>query len=75
MDTMSDDAIDALLLSQATSSWQKVAMVIGKALQVDRSLVENKLGERIAALVESGRLESDGDIRNWRHSEIRLPAK
>ena len=70
---MSDDAIDALLLSQATSSWQKVAMVIGRALQADRSLDENKLGERIAALVESGQLEGEGDIRIWRISEIRLP--
>lgn len=29
---MSDAAIDALLLSQVSGSWQKVAMVIGRAL-------------------------------------------
>lgn len=70
---MSDDAVDALLLSQVSGSWQKVAMVIGRVLQVDSGMDENKLGERIAALVESGRLEGEGDIRKWRHSEIRLP--
>ena len=31
------------------------------------------LGARIVALAEAGRIEGAGDLRMWRHSEVRLP--
>jgi hypothetical protein len=31
------------------------------------------IAERICALVEAGRLEAQGDLSKWRHSEVRLP--
>jgi hypothetical protein len=30
------------------------------------------LGARIGALAESDRIDSAGDLRKWRHSEVRL---
>jgi hypothetical protein len=30
------------------------------------------LGVRLQALAEAGRLESQGDLRKWRYSEVRL---
>jgi hypothetical protein len=32
------------------------------------------IAARITALVSSGKLEAQGDLANWRHSEVRLPA-
>lgn len=70
-----DDDVDALLLTHAKTSWQKVAMIIGKAMGDSKSLDSDRAGERLAALVADGRLESAGDIGNWRFSEVRLPSK
>jgi Protein of unknown function len=72
---VSDDDIDALLLATATVRWQKVAMVIAKAMSVYDSCDEVRVGERIIALVKPGELESAGNVRHWRFSEIRLPTK
>jgi hypothetical protein len=68
-----DDDIDALLLSHAKTAWQKVAMIIGKAMGDSKSLDSERASERIAALVAAGKRESAGDISKWRFSEVRLP--
>jgi hypothetical protein len=51
-------------------------MVVGKALtECQRVLLPvsaEMLGARIRALAEADRLESQGDLRKWRFSEIRL---
>ena len=31
------------------------------------------IAARIIALAEAGRIEGAGDLRMWRHSEVRLP--
>lgn len=33
----------------------------------------NLVAQRIEALVGDGRLEAQGNIKNWRFSEVRLP--
>ena len=33
----------------------------------------NLIAARIEALVSNGRLEAQGNIKRWRHSEIRMP--
>jgi Protein of unknown function len=73
--TLSNDELDALLLAHADAHWQKVAMIIGKAMSANKECDSDRMGQRIAALVDAGKLESAGDISNWRFSEIRLPAK
>jgi uncharacterized protein DUF3658/uncharacterized protein DUF1835 len=69
---------DALLLSHARAQWQKAAMVIARALTdfSDASLRQTDdlvLAARLRALAEAGHLESEGDLSNIRHSEVRLP--
>jgi hypothetical protein len=55
---------------------QKTAMVVAKALErcMERAFPVNgeELAARIHALAESDRIEHVGDIRMWRHSEVRL---
>ena len=73
MANLSDDALDALLLAQAKLSWQKVAMIVAKAMSIHDTLDSDRAVTRIAALVDAGKLESAGNVRNWRFSEVRLP--
>lgn len=67
--------IDAALLSQVSSDWRKIARVVGLAML---SMPDRPLGvpdiffaKRVALLVESGRLESQGNLRRMRFSEVR----
>jgi hypothetical protein len=52
-------------------------MVIAKAMRrTEKEHVEigdHVLAARIEALCNEGRLESQGNLSNWRHSEVRLP--
>ena len=75
--TASDAEIDELILRLARPRWQKMAMIIGKALvefrarQIDAS--EHAIAERVRAMVEAGRLAAQGNISCLRRSELRLP--
>ncbi len=71
------DELDDIILSMVIARWRKVALVmvltneqIGKT-KFDVSLEE--IAEHIKVLVRTGRLESQGNLDRWRHSEVRLP--
>jgi len=77
---MSDHAIDEAilsLLSAVNGHWKKVAMVISRvADEMGDDLPEGDDGyqlvaRRIEALVSEGRLAVQGNIKNWRLSEVR----
>jgi hypothetical protein len=73
----SDDQVDALILSFVQVQWRKVAMIIAKVVGAcggrgnDAEL--HHIAERIRALVEDRKLDAQGDLSRWRHSEVRLP--
>ncbi len=74
--SISAEDIDAAISEALTLEWQKIAMVIARALprcqELAVAISTEMLGARIVALVEAGRIESAGDPRMWRHSEVRL---
>ncbi len=74
--TVSEADIDAVILSVTTPRWQKVARVVGRALERCTELAlpisDQALAARIQVLAKSGRLEDIGDLRKWGHSEVRL---
>jgi hypothetical protein len=70
---MSDAELDQRLLAQARPSWQKIAMVVAKAVRGGVQAGTERAGRRIEELVCTGKLESAGDVRDWRASEVRLP--
>jgi hypothetical protein len=70
-----DGEIDALLLKTTAAQWSKVAFIIARTMFHHKVRDENRLGNRIIALIESGQLESKGNVQNWRYSEVRLPSK
>jgi hypothetical protein len=75
-DKISAADIDAMIFELLTPRLQKVAMVIAKALKRCEELAlpvsAEIFGARIVALAEAGRIEGAGDLRKWRHSEVRL---
>jgi hypothetical protein len=75
-ESVSENDLDRSIFSFLSLRWQKTAMVVGKALtECKRVLLpvsDEVLGARILALVEAGRIESEGDVRKWRFSGVRL---
>jgi len=71
-------AIDEALLSNARSSWRKVAMVVGiTMLNLSNSIKgipDVFYSQRIRNLVENGRLEAQGNLQFMRFSEVRIPS-
>ena len=55
---------------------RKTALIIAKALvrceELGLPIDVEMLGARLGALAEADRIDSAGDIRRWRHSEVRL---
>lgn len=74
--SISEKDIDAIVFSVMKPHWQKVAMVVGDALQRCKQrglpISDEALAARITALEEADRLESQGDLRKWRFGEVRL---
>ncbi len=79
---MSDQKIDQAILSMLSAAegrWRKVSMLIIKVANgMGNDLPEGEdgykqIGRRIEVLVSEGRLVAQGDIKNWRFSEVRLP--
>ncbi len=69
-------AIDAALLSHCSSSWRKVAFVVGAALHEAQlpGVPDVFFGQRLKAQVARGRLEGRGDFSRMGYSEVRIPA-
>lgn len=76
---MNHSQIDEAVLAVVEASWKKVAMIIAKtANELGGNLEEkderyNMIASRIESLVLDGRLEAQGNIKNWRSSEVRRP--
>ena len=77
MNPLSDLQIDEVILSVAEASWTKVALVITKVADTmgsglpEGDAAYNLIARRIEILVQGGRLLAQGDIKEWRHSEVR----
>jgi len=74
--SVSEADLDALIFAETDKCWLKVARIVGKVFQMLETrrirLPMDIIAARIAKLVEVGRLESQGNLTMWRHSEVRL---
>ena len=68
--------IDTTVLSQASANWRKVAMVVAQTMMDLEARVgplpDVYFAQRVRHLVETGQLESQGDLARMRYSEVRL---
>lgn len=73
------EEIDAMLLSQSSEKWRKVARVVGWTLmelnEKYPGLPDVFYSERVQFLVENQSLESKGNLKRMRYSEVRLNKK
>jgi hypothetical protein len=71
-------AIDSAILAEARVHWQKVAMVVAKAMDAYPGeyleIPDLFYGQRVRELVLAGRLVSQGNVSRMRFSEVRLPS-
>jgi hypothetical protein len=73
--SVSEAQADQIILSVIAPQWHKMARIIWDAVKRSEELAlgvrDEAFAARIQVLVEAGRLESQGDLRKWRHSEVR----
>src|SRR5581483_3569424 len=70
----SEKDIDDVLFPLLTRHWTKVAMVLAHAGNhfEPLGLSLEIIAARLRYLADNARIESAGDLRMWRHSEVRL---
>ena len=68
--------VDALIFAELNEQWRKVARIVARTFQACESrsmpLSNQVIAARIQDLAEAGRIESQGNLAMWRHSEVRL---
>ena len=77
--SVSEANLDQLIFSALDPNWRKTARVVGNLVIRCEALAwpidAEMLAARVQALAEAGRIESAGDLRAWRHSEVRLTGR
>jgi hypothetical protein len=77
--SVSESQVDRILLSVIVPQWHKMARVIWDAVKRSEEqalgITDEVFAARVPVLVEADRLEGQGDLRKWRHSEVRLKAE
>ena len=67
---------DRAILSALHAQWRKTARIVGTVSEQYRTLGINLdpaiVAARLMTMVDSGLVESAGDLRKWRFSEVRL---
>ena len=75
----SEAQVDQIIFSVVAPYWHKMARIIWFAVKQGQEfalgVTDEMFAARIQVLIEAGRLESQGDVRKWRHSEVRLKAE
>jgi Protein of unknown function len=76
-DAISEAYLDALIFAMLKPRLQKMAKIVGDVFtrcEAQLNPIDPEIiAARIIALSEAGRIEGAGDLRMWRHSEVRLP--
>jgi hypothetical protein len=77
--SVSESQVDQILFSVIVPQWHKMARVILEAVTRGQKeglgITDEMFAARVQVLVDADRLESQGDLRKWRHSEVRLKAE
>jgi hypothetical protein len=74
--SVSEADLDRVIFSKMSTRLEKTALIVGRAVlackRLELPITSEILGARIEALAASDLIDSEGDLRYWRHSEIRL---
>jgi hypothetical protein len=68
--------LDEIIFSFTREEWRKAAFVISKTLHYceDNNVkaADEMIADRVRFLCKTGDLEAQGNLSDWRHSEVRL---
>jgi hypothetical protein len=68
--------LEAMVLTACSNEWQKVAVVISKVFDGPEFDKEKntaaEIAERIYIMVDSGKLDVQGNMRRWRDGAVRI---
>jgi hypothetical protein len=68
--------LDGIIFSLLKPLWQKTAMVVilvaRRCQELALPIGDESIAARLQVLSDSDRIEGIGDLRKWRHSEVRL---
>jgi hypothetical protein len=68
--------LDGIIFSLLKPLWQKTAKVVvlvaGRCQELALPIGYEEIAARLQVLSDSDRIEGIGDLRKWRHSEVRL---
>jgi hypothetical protein len=71
------EEIDQQIISECIEHWRKVARVVGSTIMRFQEqypeLTDGFYSLRVQSLVNDGKLESRGNLKRMRYSEVRLP--
>ena len=74
--SVTEHELDEVIFSLLTPRWRKTAAIAFLAVERCKELgfpiSDEVIAARLRALSESDRIEGIGDLRMWRHSEVRL---
>ena len=74
--SVTEAVLDGFIFSLLSPRWQKIAMVVALAEkqceQLALPISDETIAARLRVLSDSDRIEGIGDLRMWRHSEVRL---
>jgi hypothetical protein len=75
-DSVSEADLDQIIFAEINLQSRKTALIVSKALTrceaLGLTIDVEMLGARLVALAEADRIDSAGDLRKWRSSEVRL---
>ena len=68
--------LDGIIFALLKPRWQKTAMVVilvtKRCQELAMPISDEEIAARLQVLADSDRIEGIGDLRKWRHSEVRL---
>ena len=74
--SVTETDFDGIIFSLLKPRWQKTAMVVVRVARRCEELAlpigDEEIAARLQVLSDSDRIEGIGDLRKWRHSEVRL---
>lgn len=76
MSGISANQLDKMILSHVSLNWKKTAFILAKTLHAfedqGTEISENEIFARIQSLHLAGKLAAQGNLSDWRHSEVKL---
>ena len=74
--SVTEERFDEIIFSVMKPTWRKTAMMVGLVMdrckELELPITYEMIAARLKVLADTDQIEGIGDLRMWRHSEVRL---